>query len=98
MPKSYFKLSQEEVDSLVEADIFGLPTSVGLGVYEIGCGGKSTVKFAQMLKIGVIDSYEGDNIEQGMVDEAKARGLKAKLVGRNYDHSGDFKALKERFG
>lgn len=95
MQKSYFDLSQGEVDSVIKSKVVELSTlGHRIYVYEIGCGGKSTVTFAQMLKARVIDSYEGDNIEQKGVNEARGMGLNAKLVGVDYDHNTDFKGLK----
>jgi hypothetical protein len=101
MSKSYFKLSQEEVDSLIEnqiSEISASSTSKFIGIYEIGCGGKSTSKFERMLRTGRIDYYEGSNIEIATVNETRERGLRARLVAADYDQSIDFRELSSRTG
>ncbi len=91
--QSWFDLTQDDVLGMVYVLV-----PEGSAVFEIGCGGRSAVAFGRMLRDGRIASYEGVNINQGGVDEARAEGLKAKLVDRDYEHTPVFAELSKRKG
>ena len=83
-------MSQEEVDEFI-----GERVPKGSFVYEIGCGGKSSVTFGKMWKSGLIGSYLGCNFDSDAVDEAREQGLTARLVAKDFNPKIILESLKK---